>query len=102
MLAHSGHEIVNGIVAAGLRPLTPNTITTEYELRTTLADIRRQGFVVCCEHLDRRSVAVAAPLLNSAREIVAAISVVIRSDRDPTPLIPSVVKTADTISRHLA
>lgn len=101
LLAHAGPALLEDVLARGLKKFTPLTIDTEHRLRATLGDIRRTGHVICRQHLDMHTVAVAAPLVNADRVVVAAISVVIRSESDPAPLVPAVRAAARGISRHL-
>ncbi len=75
MLAYAEPELVDRVVRAGMKRLTPLTVTRESELRRRLAEIRRTGLAI--NHGERRSdiAAVAAPLFNARGECVAAISI---------------------------
>lgn len=100
LLAHAGPELLLAVLEAGLERFTENTITTEHRLRSTLADVRRTGTVTCREHLDPRSVAVAAPVL-AGRAVVAAVSVVVSTSDDPGLLLPALRAACRGISRGL-
>ncbi|MDH6677729.1 DNA-binding IclR family transcriptional regulator [Rhodococcus sp. LBL1] len=102
LLAHGGPDLLGEVLAAGLERFTPNTITGEHRLRQTLDEIRRTGFIVCREHLNIGTLAVAAPILRPTGEVVASISVVVAADADPAPLIPALRAAARGISRGLA
>lgn len=102
LLAHGGEGLLDEVLAAGLERFTPHTITSEHRLRQVLDDIRRSGFVVCREHLNIGTLAVAAPLLRRTGEVVASISVVVGADADPAPLIPALRAAVRGISRGLA
>ncbi|RVW04972.1 IclR family transcriptional regulator [Rhodococcus spongiicola] len=101
LLAHGGGELLDAVLEAGLERFTPNTITSEHRLRQVLDEIRRRGFVVCREHLNLGTLAVAAPVLRPSGEAVAAISVVVGADVDPAPLIPALRAAGRGISRGL-
>lgn len=102
LLAHGGTELLGEVLAAGLERFTPNTITTEHRLRSTLDQIRRKGFIVCREHLNIGTLAVAAPVFRAGGEVAASISVVVAASADPTPLIPALRAAARGVSRGLA
>jgi DNA-binding IclR family transcriptional regulator len=75
MLAYQGPALVERVVAAGMRRLTPLTITGRRQLLRRLAEIRRTGLAI--NHGERRPdiAAVAAPIFNARGECVAAISI---------------------------
>ncbi|WP_072690750.1 IclR family transcriptional regulator [Rhodococcus marinonascens] len=102
LLAFGGGELLDEVLAAGLKRFTPSTITTEHRLRSTLDDIRRTGWVACREHLNVGTLAVAAPVSRSTGEVVAAVSVVVPTAKDSAPLIPAVWAAARGISRGVA
>ena len=101
LLAHAPAHTVAAVVGAGLRPYTPQSITDERTLRSTLAEIRRRGHVVCRRMVDDDTLAVAAPV-HDGSAVVAALSVVVSPTTPPGPLIPAVMATARGISRALA
>lgn len=102
LLAHGGPNLLGAVLAAGLERFTPYTITSEHRLRQTLDEIRRTGFIVCREHLNIGTLAVAAPVLRPGGEVIASVSVVVRADEDPAPLIPALRAAARGISRGVA
>ncbi|WP_345342227.1 IclR family transcriptional regulator [Rhodococcus olei] len=102
LLAHGGPDLLDAVLAAGLERFTPSTITTEHRLRQVLDEIRRTGFVVCREHLNLGTLAVAAPILRRTGAVVASISVVVGVAEDPAPLVPALRAAALGISRGLA
>jgi len=75
MLAFREPELVDRVIRAGMKRLTPLTITRESQLRRRLAEIRRTGLAI--NHGERRTDirAVAAPIFNGREECVAAISI---------------------------
>lgn len=102
LLAHGGADLLAEVLEAGLARFTPNTITAEHRLRSTLAEIRRAGYIVCREHLNVGTLAVAAPILRANGAVAASISVVVRAADDPAPLVPALRAAARGISRGMA
>jgi IclR family transcriptional regulator, pca regulon regulatory protein len=84
----------------------PNTITSKKALREELDEILGSGFAVGDEELAAGAYAIAAPLRNEAREVVAAInlsasSAMISLEEMVDALGPHLVSTADRISARL-
>lgn len=103
LLAYSGPELLDRVIAAGLRPMTSSTIVTEQQLRFALAEIRRTGLVISRNEMTDGNSSVAAPIFGADRSIVASLAVVVRSDRDdPASLTPLVRIVASSLSRALA
>jgi IclR family transcriptional regulator, KDG regulon repressor len=75
MLAFAEPELVERVVGAGMKRLTPLTVTRASELRRRLAEIRRTGLAI--NRGERRAdiAAVAAAIFNARGECVAAISI---------------------------
>ena len=71
LLAYGAAELPAGRLAR----LTPRTITTRSVLDAGLATIRRRGFAVAAEELERGLVAIAAPVRRADGTVIAAISV---------------------------
>jgi IclR family pca regulon transcriptional regulator len=84
----------------------PNTITSKKTLRGELEGIRSAGFAVNDQELAAEHYAIAAPVRNSAREVVAAINLSTHNSRitleDFTDALgPHLISTADRISARL-
>jgi IclR family pca regulon transcriptional regulator len=84
----------------------PNTITSKKALREQLAEIRDEGFAVDDEELAPELVAIAAPVRNEAREVVAAVNLaahtsMISLQELADALAPHLLTTADRISARL-
>jgi DNA-binding IclR family transcriptional regulator len=102
LLAHAGEDAVRAVVAAGLPPYSPSTITTEEAIRAALALARRQGWLELRDHLTVGSTSLAAPVIVKGRGAVAAVSVVGAAGDDPVRLLPALLTTARGIARALA
>ncbi len=84
----------------------PNTIASKKALREELQDIAAAGFAVDDEELAAELYAVAAPVRNEAREVVAAVNLVAHSsmislEELVDALGPHLISTADRISARL-
>ena len=93
------------VLARGLPAFTRHTLTDAAALRRELADIRRDGFGVGDEDLDLGAAAVAAPIRDWSRQVVAAISaagpIARVKTRLSTALRDQVVAAAEQISSQL-
>ena len=85
--------------------LTEATITDAGHLRTQLEQIRRQGYAITSGELEPGFVAVAAPVYDRERQVVAAISIGgarLRLTPDRLPAVTALVQmAARQISRQL-
>ncbi|HEX7610284.1 MAG TPA: IclR family transcriptional regulator [Solirubrobacteraceae bacterium] len=84
----------------------PNTITTKKALREELDQVAEAGFTVNDEELAPGLYAIAAPVRNEAREVVAAVNLAAHSsmislEELVDALGPHLVSTADRISARL-
>ena len=94
------------IVAMKLTKRGPNTITSKKALRSELEEIQAAGFAVGDQELAAELHAIAAPVRNDARDVVAAVNLVAHSSMISLgdlvdALGPHLVSTADRISARL-
>jgi DNA-binding IclR family transcriptional regulator len=102
LLAHAPIELQDEVLAAPLARFTRHTITDPRRLRRTLADVRRDGYVISDRQIETISISVAAPVRDRTRRVVAAVSVVVAAGRqDPRSFIQPVTSAAAAISRGL-
>ncbi|WP_086313444.1 hypothetical protein A5821_000947 [Enterococcus sp. 7F3_DIV0205] len=64
-----------------LQPFTPNTITDKQQLLTEIQQVKKQQFAVDNEECELGVFCIATPILNSANQTIAAISVSIPTIR---------------------
>ena len=95
-------------VLAGVKPAKrgPNTITSKKALRAELEKVREASFAVDDEELAAGLYAIAAPVRNESRDVVAAVSLeapssMIALEELIDALGPHLVSTADRISARL-
>jgi IclR family pca regulon transcriptional regulator len=107
LLAHVPEPEQSELLASmKLTKRAPNTITGKKALREELDQAREAGFAVNDEELAAELYAIAAPVRNEAREVVAALSLsahssVISLEEMVDALGPHLVSTADRISARL-
>lgn len=75
ILAFRGTDLFEQVAAAGMRRLTPATITSPGQLRERLEEIRRTGVSINREERRANISAVAAPVFDAAGECLAAVGV---------------------------
>lgn len=66
--------------AMDLRPVTVRTVTTRESLRTELATVRKQGYVICDDELEGGLRGVAVPLRGPDGQVLAALNVSLHSN----------------------
>lgn len=96
-------ELLMGMV---LGRLGPNTIVSKRTLRAELDQIEREAFAVDDEELSAGAYSIAGPVRNTARELVAAVTIeadssMISLEGLVDALGPHLLSTADQISAHL-
>jgi DNA-binding IclR family transcriptional regulator len=102
-LAHGPPSYLRRAVAAGLTRMTPRTITLPGLLRKELDRTLERGYGVNREETETGVVAVAAPVCDGTRKVIAAVSVAGRADRlDLTRIAPAVQVAAASLSREMA
>jgi IclR family pca regulon transcriptional regulator len=89
-----------------LKKRGPNTITSKEALRDELDEVREESFAVNDEELAPELHAIAVPVRNEGREVVAAVSLAAPTTKISLAelvdaLGPHVVSTADRISARL-
>lgn len=75
LLAFAPEDVQQALLAKPLSRFTPATTTDPDELRARLEMIRADGYHIAINDLDEGAFSIAAPILNAAGEVVAALSV---------------------------
>ena len=84
----------------------PNTITSKRALRDELDEIQAAGFAVNDEELAPELYAIAAPVRNESREVIAAVNLAAHTSMISLSglvdaLSPQLISTADRVSARL-
>lgn len=102
LLAFSPPEVLDAVLAAGLRRRTPRTVIAPGLLHQELVDIRKRGYALELEESTVGVACVAAPVLDRSGSAVAAVSITGWVNRlDPARVAPAVHTAALGISRAL-
>jgi len=107
LLANLPDDEQRGVLASmKLTKRGPNTIASKKALREELDEVAEEGFAVNDEELAAKLYAIAAPVRNEARDVVAAVglsapSSIISLEELVDALGPHLVSTADRISARL-
>ncbi len=83
LLAHAPGPFVDEVLARGLAPITPATVTEAHKLRAELERVRDQGYAVAVDELERGLTAIAAPVRVVDGSVAASVSVSGPSRRVP-------------------
>lgn len=102
LLAHAPSDLVDEIVAAGLRVYTDRTIRTEKDLRDRLRRVRADGYAVTDGFIHLESRGIAVPVFGPGGIVYAAISVVVANDElSPQGHIELLTVAATGVTRAL-
>jgi DNA-binding IclR family transcriptional regulator len=102
LLSFAPTEVQEQVLAGPLEAWTDRTITRPEQLRRVLAGVRRTGIAVSDRQVTTDALSVAAPIYGPDDEVVAALSIVVRSeDAQPLALAPAVRAAARGASRAL-
>jgi IclR family transcriptional regulator, KDG regulon repressor len=105
ILAFQPKDVVDEVIAQGLLPRTPQTITDPAELTKALALVRQRGCAIEDEESEIGMRGISAPIRNDVGDVVASVGlagpVTRLSKKAIAAFIPHVIETADLISQRL-
>jgi DNA-binding IclR family transcriptional regulator len=102
LLAHAPDSVQREALAGPLQRFTDFTVTDPERLRRTLSQVRRDGVAVSDRQVTDDAMSVAAPIVDGAGEVIAALSIVSKADgTEAARLIPAVRAAALGTSRAL-
>ncbi|MDO8382590.1 MAG: IclR family transcriptional regulator [Microbacterium sp.] len=102
LLAYAENDFREDFLRRSHGPLTDRSITDNRALRRELAGVRSQGFAVSRGAVHHEAAGVAAPLRDSANEVVGTISVIVpNSHRHTSFAIPVLLAASRAISTSL-
>jgi DNA-binding IclR family transcriptional regulator len=90
------------VLAGPLPSYTAATVTTPGALRSLLAEVRKQGFVLCAGHIHPDATGIAVPVRGPGRQVVAAVSVIVPNDERARGHVATLTAAARQIERRLA
>jgi IclR family pca regulon transcriptional regulator len=74
-------------------PITPKTISSKKKLREEIMETRERGYSICDQELSLDMYSVAAPLLDSQGQVVAAINASMEFSFKDSPKLKPTIKT---------
>ncbi|WP_460773130.1 IclR family transcriptional regulator [Microbacterium sp. GXF7504] len=80
LLAHAGPEVVDELLAAGLRRYTRHTVRTRDELERTLRRVRADGLADAVGHIHEAARGLAVPVRGPDGSVYAALGAVVRAE----------------------
>jgi len=97
--------VIDEVIAAGLVPRTPKTITIADKFIKALAAVRQRGCAVENEESELGMVCIAAPIRDDTGAVVAAVGIAGPetriSKRAIATIAPHVITAADLVSARL-
>lgn len=102
LTAFGPHDLQDRVLSSALEGFTAHTITDPDRLRTVLAGIRRDGYVVTDGHIHMEATGTAVPVRDGAGRVVAALSAIVPNDGQAFALVPALRASARGIGRGLA
>jgi DNA-binding IclR family transcriptional regulator len=97
--------VIDEVVAAGLVPRTPKTITSADKFLKALAAVRQRGCAIENEESELGMVCIAAPIRDDTGAVVAAVGIAgpetRLSKRAVASIAPHVITAADLVSARL-
>jgi DNA-binding IclR family transcriptional regulator len=100
LLAYADPAVRERVLARPLRALTHETVADAEALEALLTSTRRRGFVVAPGSIEAVSTGVAVPVRDRG-QVVAALSVVLPRETEPTPAINALIDAARRIDEDL-
>lgn len=94
------------LTRADLSPRTRYTVTDPGELAAKIVQVRRQGWSLVNQELEEGMVSMAAPIINRAGQITAALNISGQANRTTTEImqqtmLPPLLAAAQSVSRLL-
>jgi DNA-binding IclR family transcriptional regulator len=103
ILAFSDPDLQEAVIARGLTPMTPYTITDPDILRRDLSATRERGYAITRMEMGLNSASVGVPILDANDQVLGAISLIVEASRaDVSRLAAPIKAVARGISRQLA
>ena len=100
------HALERLLARIELRPLTPRTVTDAGALRQLLVRVRRQGYALTDQELEKGLRSIAVPIRDSAGAVAAALNVSVHASRASAAalrhdVLPLALQTAAAIEADL-
>ena len=101
LLAYAPAAQQERIISQPLDVFTEQTIRTPSQLRTALAEVRRQGYAFLAGHLHPDAAGAAVPVRDPSGKVVAALAVIVPNDNNARSRIPVLQAASAAVSRAM-
>ncbi|MDR7084910.1 DNA-binding IclR family transcriptional regulator [Arthrobacter ginsengisoli] len=101
LLAYAPPAQQERIIAGPLEVFTDQTISSPLQLRTALAEVRRQGYAFLAGHIHPDAAGVAVPVRDPAGKVVAALAAVVPNDASARSRIAALQAASAAVSRAM-
>lgn len=102
LLAYGSSVLQERVLAGPLHRYTPTTVASPDPLRALLAEVRKQGFVLCPGHIHPDATGIAVPVRTGDGQVAAALSVIVPNDERARGHLPALTAAARAVGRRLA
>ncbi len=101
LLAYAPPAQQERILARPLEVFTEKTISTPSQLRSALAEVRRQGYALLAGHLHPDATGIAVPVRDPAGKVVAALAIIVPNDDTARSRIAVLQAASGAVSRAM-
>ncbi|MGD8190611.1 IclR family transcriptional regulator [Brevibacillus ginsengisoli] len=104
ILAHQTENYQDEVMRGTLKTYTPYSYTAPEEVKSHLAQIRRQGYEISANRRNVGVTGIAAPIFDASGQVVASISVIGPSDRiqpQQETILQQILATVQNMSADL-
>jgi DNA-binding IclR family transcriptional regulator len=101
LLAYGSPVLQERSLATPRHRYTPATVVEPGRLRALLADVRKQGFVMCPGHIHPDATGIAVPIRTVDQQVVAAVSIVVPNDANARGHLATLTAAARRIEQRL-
>ncbi|MBT2523477.1 IclR family transcriptional regulator [Arthrobacter sp. ISL-28] len=102
LLAYASPAQQERIIARPLKVYTDKTISTPSQLRSALAEVRRQGYAFLAGHIHPAATGIAVPVRDPAGNTVAALAIILPNDETARSRIAVLQAASAAVSRAMA
>jgi DNA-binding IclR family transcriptional regulator len=102
LLAYLDAEEVEAVIAEGLPPMGPRTVTDAAQLRRALAEIRRRGYAASQDERVAGAAAVSAPVRDGTGRVVAGLTISGPSYRFPADRVRRYVRLVQDAAARIS
>ncbi|GER22838.1 IclR family transcriptional regulator [Zafaria cholistanensis] len=102
LLAYAPPALQERMIASPLEAYTEKTIVSSSQLRSALAEVRRQGYAFLAGHIHSAATGIAVPVRDPAGKVIAALAVIVPNDGAARSRIPVLQGASAAVSRAMA